>query len=112
MQDEGRVGYLKLVLKDSTFEVARSWLCACTSHSVSSALSACTSHSASSALSACTSHSASSVFQGGSMTKDLAICVHGSKVQPNQYLNTEPFMDAVATLFRSRREAAAAAGHK
>jgi isocitrate dehydrogenase len=33
----------------------------------------------------------------GSMTKDLAICVQGTtKVSPDSYLNTSPFMDAVA----------------
>lgn len=38
------------------------------------------------------------------MTKDLAICVHGTtKVTPDQYLNTEPFMDKVAEALASRR---------
>lgn len=32
--------------------------------------------------------------------QDLAICVHGTnKVDPSTYLNTEPFMDAVAVNF-------------
>jgi hypothetical protein len=30
------------------------------------------------------------------MTKDLAILVHGWGVTPDQYLNTVPFIDAVA----------------
>lgn len=29
------------------------------------------------------------------MTKDLAICVYGDKVTPEQYLNTEPFLEAI-----------------
>ena len=36
-------------------------------------------------------------IESGAMTKDLAICVHGTtKVTPDQYLTTTPFMDAVA----------------
>jgi len=36
-------------------------------------------------------------IEAGAMTKDLAICVHGTtKVTPDQYLTTTPFMDAVA----------------
>jgi isocitrate dehydrogenase len=39
-------------------------------------------------------------IEDGKMTKDLAICVHGTtKVDPSTYLNTEPFMDAVAERF-------------
>ncbi|MEK7358395.1 MAG: isocitrate/isopropylmalate family dehydrogenase, partial [Bdellovibrionota bacterium] len=33
--------------------------------------------------------------ESGQMTKDLAILAFGDKVQPNQYLNTEPFLDAI-----------------
>jgi isocitrate dehydrogenase len=41
-------------------------------------------------------------IEGGEYTKDLAICVQGTtKVSPNSYLNTEPFMDAVAKKFKS-----------
>lgn len=29
------------------------------------------------------------------MTKDLAVCVHGEKVTPDQYLNTEAFLDII-----------------
>jgi isocitrate dehydrogenase len=29
------------------------------------------------------------------MTKDLAVCIHGDKVQAGQYLNTEPFLEAI-----------------
>ncbi|KAK9814180.1 hypothetical protein WJX72_001721 [[Myrmecia] bisecta] len=36
-------------------------------------------------------------IESGHMTKDLAICVHGTtKVTPDQYLNTTPFMDEIA----------------
>ena len=31
--------------------------------------------------------------EGGSMTKDLAVCIHGSKVTPDQYMNTQDFLD-------------------
>lgn len=33
--------------------------------------------------------------ESGKMTKDLAVCVHGNKVAPDQYLNTEDFLDAL-----------------
>jgi isocitrate dehydrogenase len=29
------------------------------------------------------------------MTKDLAVCIHGSKVAPDQYLTSEGFMAAI-----------------
>jgi isocitrate dehydrogenase len=45
-----------------------------------------------------------STIEQGHMTKDLAICVHGTtKVTPDQYLNTEPFMDKVAEALAARR---------
>ncbi|MBI3773943.1 MAG: NADP-dependent isocitrate dehydrogenase, partial [Gammaproteobacteria bacterium] len=31
----------------------------------------------------------------GKMTKDLAVCVHGDKVTPDQDLNTEAVLDAI-----------------
>ena len=41
--------------------------------------------------------------QSGKMTKDLAICFHGTnKVTPDQYLNTIPFMDAVEDTLKSK----------
>ena len=47
-------------------------------------------------------------IEGGAMTKDLAICVAGtSKVSEDKYLNTEPFIDAVAVTFAKRRAGAA-----
>lgn len=33
--------------------------------------------------------------ENGHMTKDLAICVHGSKATPDTYLNTMDFLDAI-----------------
>lgn len=33
--------------------------------------------------------------ENGQMTKDLAICVHGSKVKSDKYLNTVDFLDAI-----------------
>jgi len=33
--------------------------------------------------------------ESGKMTKDLAACIHGEKVTPDKYLNTEPFLDAI-----------------
>ena len=39
------------------------------------------------------------------MTKDLAICMHGNSVKPDQYLCTEPFIDAVAATFAKARSA-------
>ena len=33
--------------------------------------------------------------ESGKMTKDLAVCIYGEKVQPSQYLNTEPFLEAI-----------------
>jgi isocitrate dehydrogenase len=33
--------------------------------------------------------------ESGKMTKDLAVCIYGDKVQSSQYLNTEPFLEAL-----------------
>jgi isocitrate dehydrogenase len=33
--------------------------------------------------------------EAGQMTKDLAACVHGDNVQPQHYLNTEDFLEAI-----------------
>lgn len=33
--------------------------------------------------------------ESGKMTKDLAACIYGDKVTQDQYLNTEPFLDAI-----------------
>ena len=33
--------------------------------------------------------------ESGKMTKDLAVCIYGDKVQASQYLNTEPFLEAL-----------------
>eukprot|EP00775_Hariotina_reticulata_P008933 gene8933-9110_t len=45
-------------------------------------------------------------IEAGQMTKDLAICVHGTtKVSPDQYLNTEAFMNAISATFAKKWEA-------
>lgn len=36
-----------------------------------------------------------STVQSGKMTKDLAACIHGSKVPEGSYLNTEPFLEEI-----------------
>lgn len=38
--------------------------------------------------------------QGGKMTKDLALCVHGANLPPGSYLSTAKFFDAVVETFR------------
>eukprot|EP00850_Spirogloea_muscicola_P019437 SM000190S04873 [mRNA] locus=s190:216993:221391:+ [translate_table: standard] len=45
--------------------------------------------------------------EGGKMTKDLALLVHGNKVAREQYLNTEEFIDAVAAELASKLSATA-----
>jgi isocitrate dehydrogenase len=40
--------------------------------------------------------------ESGHMTKDLAICIHGSDVNESQYLYTEQFMDVLANMLRER----------
>lgn len=43
-------------------------------------------------------------IEAGHMTKDLAICVHGTNsVTPDQYLYTEPFMDKILETFEANR---------
>lgn len=37
------------------------------------------------------------LVESGVMTKDLAICIHGSNVGPDKYATTEGFIEAVAT---------------
>ena len=37
------------------------------------------------------------VVESGRMTKDLALCIHGSDLQPNHYLDTESFLAAIKT---------------
>jgi isocitrate dehydrogenase len=38
----------------------------------------------------------------GMMTKDLALCIHGRDLQPQHYLNTEEFLDALDAELQSR----------
>ncbi|KAF3328589.1 isocitrate dehydrogenase [Carex littledalei] len=42
------------------------------------------------------------VVESGKMTKDLAILIHGSKVNQKEYLNTTEFIDAVAEELKLR----------
>jgi isocitrate dehydrogenase len=42
------------------------------------------------------------VVESGKMTKDLAICAYGNKVTESQYLNTEPFLEAINTELKKR----------
>lgn len=43
------------------------------------------------------------VVRSGQYTKDLAICVEGTtQVTPDQYLNTEPFMDKIKETFEAK----------
>lgn len=35
--------------------------------------------------------------ESGAMTKDLAACIHGDKVKPEHYMNTEPFLELLDT---------------
>lgn len=43
--------------------------------------------------------------ESGKMTKDLAICVHGSKVTRDQYLNTQEFLNALDENLQSKLKA-------
>ncbi len=43
-----------------------------------------------------------STVEGGKMTKDLAICIHGNAVSDQQYLTTEAFMDELASGLQAR----------
>jgi isocitrate dehydrogenase len=39
-------------------------------------------------------------IEGGAMTKDLAVCIHGNKVPEGSYLYTDQFLDTIAENFR------------
>jgi isocitrate dehydrogenase len=40
--------------------------------------------------------------ESGKMTKDLAVCIHGDKVQPSHYLTTEGFLEAINTNLQAK----------
>jgi isocitrate dehydrogenase len=40
--------------------------------------------------------------ESGKMTKDLAVCIHGKNVTPEQYLNTEAFLDTLDANLRNK----------
>lgn len=42
------------------------------------------------------------LVEGGKMTKDLAVCIHGDKVKEEHYLTTEAFLDAIDAELRKR----------
>ncbi len=42
------------------------------------------------------------LVEGGKMTKDLAVCIHGDKVNDSHYLTTEDFLDAIDVELRNR----------
>ena len=43
------------------------------------------------------------VVESGRMTKDLAVCIHGNKVQHGEhYLYTEEFLDALDSELKAR----------
>ncbi len=42
------------------------------------------------------------LVEGGKMTKDLAVCIHGDKVNESHYLTTEDFLDAIDAELRNR----------
>ncbi len=42
------------------------------------------------------------VVESGKMTKDLAVCIHGDKVQPEHYLYTEDFLDAIDQALKAK----------
>ncbi len=42
------------------------------------------------------------VVESGKMTKDLAVCIHGDKVQPEHYLYTEDFLDVIDEALKAK----------
>lgn len=42
------------------------------------------------------------VVESGKMTKDLAVCIHGDKVEPEHYLYTEDFLDAIDQALKAK----------
>ena len=42
--------------------------------------------------------------ESGKMTKDLALCIHGEKLNESHYLNTEEFVDLIAANLRKKLE--------
>ncbi len=45
------------------------------------------------------------LVEAGKMTKDLAVCIHGSNTKEEHYLTTEDFLDAIDTELKSRMSA-------
>ena len=42
------------------------------------------------------------LVQAGKMTKDLAVCIHGSETREEHYLTTEDFLDAIDQELKNR----------
>jgi isocitrate dehydrogenase len=42
------------------------------------------------------------LVEGGKMTKDLAVCIHGDQTKEEHYLTTEDFLDAIDAELRNR----------
>ena len=42
------------------------------------------------------------LVEGGKMTKDLAVCIHGEQTKEEHYLTTEDFLDAIDAELRNR----------
>jgi len=42
------------------------------------------------------------LVEGGKMTKDLAVCIHGSETREEHYLTTEDFLDAIDQELKNR----------
>jgi isocitrate dehydrogenase len=43
-----------------------------------------------------------STVESGKMTKDLALCIHGDKLQGSHYMETEAFIDLLAQNLQKR----------
>jgi isocitrate dehydrogenase len=43
-------------------------------------------------------------IEGGAMTKDLALCIHGDKMTREHYMSTEEFMAKLASDFAATRK--------
>ena len=41
-------------------------------------------------------------IEGGVMTKDLALCIHGKDLNESHYVNTQEFLDALDTNLQER----------
>jgi isocitrate dehydrogenase len=42
------------------------------------------------------------LVESGKMTKDLAVCIHGDKMNESHWLTTEDFLDAIDAELKNR----------